>query len=47
MMSGSLEKIQFAEDMGLQLLSKPFHMDELIRAIETAIASGEFGQRGA
>lgn len=47
MISGSLESIKFAEDNGLQLLRKPFRIPQLIKAVEDAIASGQFGQRGA
>jgi two-component system OmpR family response regulator len=45
MISGSPETMKFAADNGLQLLRKPFHMAEFIEAVETAIASGQFGQR--
>jgi len=47
MISGSHECMTFAADHGLQLLHKPFRAAELIQAIESAIASGEFGQRPA
>jgi DNA-binding response OmpR family regulator len=47
MVSGSHEMMAFAEDNGLQLLRKPFRMAELIEAVEAALASGQFGQRGA
>jgi two-component system OmpR family response regulator len=47
MISGSIESIKFAEDNGLQLLRKPFHMPQLMQAVEDAIASGQFGQRDA
>lgn len=47
MISGSDEAMQFAEENGLQLLAKPFKMAELLDAISSAMASGEFGQRGA
>ena len=47
MISGSRESMAFAEEHRLQLLHKPFHMAELLQAVEDAIASGEFGQRGA
>ena len=46
MISGS-EAMQFADENGLQLLAKPFKMAELLDAINSAAASGEFGQRGA
>lgn len=45
MISGSHECMTFAADHELQLLPKPFHAAELIQAIESAFASGEFGQR--
>lgn len=47
MISGSHECMKLAADRGLQLLHKPFHVAELIQAIESAIASGQFGQRAA
>jgi two-component system, OmpR family, response regulator len=47
MISGSHESMSFAEDNGLQLLRKPFRMGELIEAVESAMASGQFGQRDA
>lgn len=47
MISGSHECMKFAADHGLQLLHKPFRAGELIKAIESAIASGQFGQRDA
>ena len=47
MISGSDEAMQFADENGLQLLAKPFKMAELLDAINSAAASGEFGQRGA
>jgi DNA-binding NtrC family response regulator len=46
MISGNGEAMQFAEGNGLQLLEKPFRMAELLTAIDEAIASGKFGQRG-
>ena len=45
MISGNHDAITFAEENGLQLLRKPFHMQELYDAVNRAIASGEFGQR--
>ena len=47
MISGSMEAMLFADEHGLQLLPKPFRMPQLLAAINTAIASGEFGQRDA
>jgi len=47
MISGSPDRMKFAEDNGLQLLLKPFHVVELIQAVENAIVSGQFGQRDA
>jgi DNA-binding response OmpR family regulator len=47
MISGGLEAIQFALENGLQLLEKPFRSAELLSAIETALSSGQFGQREA
>jgi DNA-binding response OmpR family regulator len=45
MISGSPEAMKYAADNGLQLLRKPFHLQELYSAVNTALASGEFGQR--
>jgi two-component system, NtrC family, nitrogen regulation response regulator NtrX len=45
MMSGSRDTMKFADDNGLQLLPKPFRLADLIAAIESALASGRFGQR--
>ena len=45
MISGSIEAMTFADENGLQLLGKPFRMAELLKAIDQAVASGEFGQR--
>ena len=45
MISGSPEAMKYAVDNGLQLLHKPFHLRELYSAVNTALASGEFGQR--
>jgi DNA-binding NtrC family response regulator len=45
MISGSPDSMQFAIEHDLQLLEKPFHMQELFDALEKAIGSGEFGQR--
>jgi DNA-binding response OmpR family regulator len=47
MISGSPTLMKFALDNGLQLLMKPFKIDELYAAIDKALASGEFGQRDA
>ena len=45
MISGSPDAMKYAMDNGLQLLRKPFHLEELYNAVDTALASGEFGQR--
>jgi two-component system, OmpR family, response regulator len=45
MISGSPEAIKYAADNGLQLLRKPFHLQELYSAVNTALAGREFGQR--
>jgi two-component system OmpR family response regulator len=45
MISGSPDAMKYAMDNGLQLLRKPFHLQELYNAVNTALASGEFGQR--
>ena len=47
MISGQAEAMQFAADNRLQLLEKPFQMPDLLSGVQEAIASGEFGQRGA
>jgi DNA-binding NtrC family response regulator len=47
MISGSHDAMEYAEKNGLQLLRKPFHTQELYSALNTALASGEFGQRDA
>ena len=47
MISGSPEAMKFAEENPFQLLHKPFRITDLVGAIEAAIMSGEFGQRGA
>jgi DNA-binding NtrC family response regulator len=47
MISGSPTIMEFAQENGLQLLSKPFKSDELDEAIKKAFGSGEFGQRDA
>src|SRR4051794_35077748 len=47
MISGSIEAMQFADDNGLQLLTKPFRARDLLSAIDDAMRSGEFGQRHA
>jgi Domain of unknown function (DUF4082) len=39
--------MEYAEKNGFQLLRKPFHTQELYSALNTALASGEFGQRDA
>jgi two-component system OmpR family response regulator len=43
--SGSHDAMERAEEYNLQLLRKPFHAQELFDAVNTALASGEFGQR--
>ena len=45
MTSGSPDAMKYAMDNGLQLLRKPFHLQELYSAVTTALASGQFGQR--
>jgi DNA-binding response OmpR family regulator len=47
MISGSQEAMQFAIENGLQLLEKPFRMQQLFDAIDAALCSGQFGQREA
>lgn len=47
MISGSHDAMTYAEENNLQLLRKPFHSQELYDAVNTAVASGEFGQRDA
>jgi len=47
MISGSNDEISFAAEQGLQLLRKPFQAEELYGALDTALSSGEFGQRSA
>jgi len=43
--SGSPEAMERAEEDNFQLLRKPFHAQELNDAVNTALTSGEFGQR--
>jgi DNA-binding response OmpR family regulator len=45
MISGSVEAMEFADENGLQLLGKPFRMDDLAAAVQKALSSGAFGQR--
>jgi two-component system OmpR family response regulator len=45
--SGSFEAIERATEYNFQLLRKPFRAQQLYDAIDKALASGEFGQRGA
>lgn len=45
MMSGSPDKMEEYKDKADQLLLKPFRIEELLRAIELAMASDTFGQR--
>jgi two-component system OmpR family response regulator len=47
MISGNPAAMEFAAENGLQLLNKPFRSAELLSAIEMALSSGRFGQRGA
>lgn len=47
MISGSPTAMQFAIENHLQLLEKPFRVQELLDALNTAIESGEFGRRAA
>jgi two-component system OmpR family response regulator len=43
--SGSPEAMERAEEYNPQLLRKPFHAQGLNDAVNTALMSGEFGQR--
>jgi DNA-binding response OmpR family regulator len=43
MMSGSGEEIAFAERLGLQLLRKPFRMQQLFGALDAALGSAVGG----
>jgi two-component system, OmpR family, response regulator len=43
--SGSHDAMERAQEYNLQLLRKPFHAQELYDAVNTALSSGEFGQR--
>jgi DNA-binding NtrC family response regulator len=45
MISGDPPKMEAAEKGNLQLLWKPFTQEELLDAVEQALASGAFGQR--
>jgi DNA-binding NtrC family response regulator len=45
MISGSPAAMIAAEARHLQLLRKPFRMNELYEALQAALASGSFGQR--
>jgi DNA-binding NtrC family response regulator len=45
MISGDPAKMEAAENGNLQLLWKPFTREELLDAVEQALASGAFGQR--
>jgi DNA repair exonuclease SbcCD nuclease subunit len=47
MISGSHDAMERAEENNLQLLWKRFHAQELYDAVNTALSSGEFGQRDA
>jgi two-component system, NtrC family, nitrogen regulation response regulator NtrX len=46
MISGSPTAMEFARTHEFQLLQKPFGYDDLLGAIDKAVASSEFGQRG-
>jgi DNA-binding NtrC family response regulator len=43
--SGNPDAIRYAEENGLQILQKPFRGQELFRAVNTALASRQFGRR--
>jgi two-component system OmpR family response regulator len=45
--SGHPLRMQYAVELGLQLLEKPFRIEALEAAIEEAFASGNYGQRRA
>jgi hypothetical protein len=45
MISGDPDWMETAAEQRLQLLWKPFSGAELCKAVETALASGELGQR--
>ena len=45
MVSGSHDKIVFAEEHGLQLLRKPFRSQQLMDALKLALDNGVAGQR--
>ena len=45
MMSGNPDTMKIAHEQGLQLLWKPFSHAGLLKAVETALASGEVGRR--
>jgi DNA-binding response OmpR family regulator len=47
MISGNLERMEFAQTHGLQLLWKPFRALDLVKALDAAFASGIPGQRDA
>ncbi len=47
MISGNDAILAYAADQRLQLLHKPFRIQELCDALAEAFASGQFGQRGA
>ena len=47
MISGNDAVMGYADDHGLQLLHKPFRIQELCDALDLAFSSGEFGQRDA
>jgi DNA-binding response OmpR family regulator len=45
MISGDPTKMEIAHERADQLLRKPFGQEELVRAVEAALASLSFGQR--
>jgi DNA-binding response OmpR family regulator len=47
MISGNDAIMGYAADHGLQLLHKPFRIQELCDALDLAFVSGEFGQRSS
>lgn len=47
MISGSDRVMQSFWDRDMQLLHKPFGMKKLLQAVETALASGQAGQRAS
>jgi two-component system, NtrC family, nitrogen regulation response regulator NtrX len=47
LITGSNEEIEFARTHDFQLLRKPFRMPQLFDALDTALASGIYDERGA